>query len=175
MLVHQKMIDDKLRLEFKYKVQADRKEVKNYGLALARCLRFPSSLIDRAEMLIEKIEDESLLKYMEQVVTKDESVFEKTTATAATTANSKSETGSSMSELERDVIDLYSYILLLMSTEEGKEYTHISIDVINQKVMHLLDTMSPGLRELLNSRSLEEIIGILNSSSSFENSFSKFQ
>lgn len=85
MLVEQKIIDGKQRLEFKYKIQVEKytfshegvflvfiwfalqsgpTPIKSYGLALARCLRFPSSLIDRAEELVDKIEDSSINGFM---------------------------------------------------------------------------------------------------------------
>ena len=38
--------------------------IKSYGLALARCLRFPASLIDRAEELVDQIEDGSSNGFM---------------------------------------------------------------------------------------------------------------
>ena len=69
--------------------------------------------------------------------------------------------------LERDVIDLYSYVLLLMSTEKNKKFDHISIEIINDKLADMIKIMSPELRELLKQSSLDDIIGILNSSKSF--------
>lgn len=169
MLVHEKVIEDKVRLDFKYKIQSGASEVKNYGLALARTLRFPSSLIDRADELINTIENESVIPFLNDTNTKNKPqddcdndvTMEDETSKLILNATQE------INGLERDVIDLYSYVLLLMSTEKNKKFDHISIEIINNKLAEMINIMSPELRELLNQSSLDEIIGILNSSKSF--------
>lgn len=167
MLVDQKIIDDKIHLDFKYKIFSGPSEVKNYGIALARTIRLPSSIIDRADELIGSIEDESVLP----LILDKESTKETTTDVVDDTMNETSktinETTQEIDGLEKDVIDLYSYVLLLMSTDKEKRFEHISIEIINEKLRELISTMSPQLCELLKESSLDEIIGILNSSRSF--------
>ena len=166
MLVHERIVEDKVRLDFKYKVQSGASMVKNYGLALARTLRFPSSLIDRAEELIQTIEDESVIPFLNET-----SRAKNDDDDDVTMGDEKSKMIENATQeingLERDVIDLYSYVLLLMSTEKNKKFDHISIEIINDKLADMIKIMSPELRELLKQSSLDDIIGILNSSKSF--------
>ena len=54
-----------------------------------------------------------------------------------------------------------------MSTEKNKKFDHISIEIINDKLSDMIKIMSAELRELLKQSSLDDIIGILNSSKSF--------
>ena len=166
MLVHERIVEDKVRLDFKYKVQSGASMVKNYGLALARTLRFPSSLIDRAEELIQTIEDESVIPFLNdtsRTKNRDDDDVTMGDETSKIIENATQE----INGLERDVIDLYSYVLLLMSTEKNKKFDHISIEIINDKLADMIKIMSPELRELLKQSSLDDIIGILNSSKSF--------
>lgn len=157
MFVHQKIVDDKLRLEFKYKIQSGPTSIKSYGLALARCLRFPTSLLDRAEELVEHVMDESLVdinldKNASKVDDEDEPM-------------EKTFVQEEMTELSKDVIDLYSYILLLMSTSKDKpEETGVSTDTINAKLKQLISKMSPEFKHMIQTSSLEDIISVLNAS-----------
>lgn len=169
MLVHERIVEDKVRLDFKYKVQSGASTVKNYGLALARTLRFPSSIIDRAEELIHTIEDESVIPFLNDTINRrkiTQNDCEDVTMRDETSKHIENAT-QEINGLERDVIDLYSYVLLLMSTEKDKKFDHISIEIINDKLADMVRIMSPELRELLKQSSLDEIIGILNSSKSF--------
>lgn len=68
-----------------------------------------------------------------------------------------------MTHLEHEVIDLFSYIILLISTgENGAEW--INIDMVNCKIKSLIEIMSPEFREVIRSSSINEIISVLNCS-----------
>lgn len=68
-----------------------------------------------------------------------------------------------MTHLEHEVIDLFSYIILLISTgESGAEW--INIDMINCKIKSLIEIMSPEFREVIQNSSINEIISVLNCS-----------
>jgi hypothetical protein len=124
-------------------------------------VRFPSSILDKAEELITKINDESIVGLI------NAELQQKRNADASKSINnSTDEISNEISDMEKDVIDLYSYILLLMSTDSDKTYDYISINVINQKLQQLIDTMSPAFQNLLKEESLEHIISMLNASSS---------
>lgn len=164
MLVEEKIIDGKVRLDFKYKIQSGPSPIKNYGLALARALRFPSSMIERADELINKIEEESIIPFLNERNSNDndndDSMMDQTTRTS-----------NEIDQLEREVVDLHSFVLLLMSTDKDKKFDHVSIEIINEKLRNLIDLMTPNLRELLQKSSIDEILGILNSSKSFDGTF----
>lgn len=156
MLVELRIVDEKPRMEFKYKIRSGPTTIKNYGLALASCLRFPSSLIDRAEQLVDKVLDESLIN------------IDKTNKTIASGDHEHNETtfvSQELPELERDVIDLFSYILLLMSSDQ-KQTSGISVGIVNQKLKCLIDKLSPEFREMIQKSTLEEVISVLNASRS---------
>lgn len=68
-----------------------------------------------------------------------------------------------MTLLEHEVIDLFSYIILLISTgKDGAEW--INIDMINCKIKSLIELMSPEFREVIRNSSISEIISVLNCS-----------
>lgn len=69
-----------------------------------------------------------------------------------------------MAGLEKDVIDLYSHILLLMSTDQE----NCQLNMVNQKLASLIDKMSPEFREMIKSSTLENVIRVLNASKSTE-------
>jgi len=124
-------------------------------------VRFPSSILDKAEELITKINDESIVGFI------NAELQQKRNADGSKSINnSTDEISNEITDMEKDVIDLYSYILLLMSTDSEKTYDYISINVINQKLQQLIDTMSPAFQNLLKEESLEHIISMLNASSS---------
>lgn len=60
MEVDQKTVDDNQRLDFKYKIQYGGSKIKSYGISLARLIRLPRSLIDRADELVDQISDDSI-------------------------------------------------------------------------------------------------------------------
>lgn len=64
MEVEQKMVDDNERLEFKYRIQYGGTNVKSYGISLARLLRFPRSLIKRADELVGQIADDTISEFV---------------------------------------------------------------------------------------------------------------
>lgn len=165
MVVKQKVIDDQIRLDFKYQVLSGPSPMKNYGLALARSLRFPSSMLDRAEELISKVEDDSVLPFMNEA-------GKKTSNDKDGDVTMMDETTQDIEGIEKDVIDLYSYVLLLMSTEEDKQLDYISVEIVNNKLRDLLESMTPSLKEMLKNSSLEEIIRVLNASRSSNETFS---
>ena len=152
MLVQERIIDDRPRLDFKYKIQSGPSNIKSYGLALARCLRFPSSLIDRAEEISDQILDDSLIDTSKVRITQEN-------CDGSELMEVDGEKNSQeMNHLEKDVIDLYSFILMMMTKQaEQKE-----IDVVNQKLMNLIEKMSPEFREMIKNSSLEDIITVLN-------------
>lgn len=121
-------------------------------------VRFPPALLDRAAQLITEINDESIVRLINASRADKSKSFNQ----------SADEVSNEISDMEKDVIDLYSYVLLLMSTESDKKYDYISIDVINQKLEQLIEAMSPAFKDLLKESSLEEIISILNASKSFD-------
>lgn len=121
-------------------------------------VRFPPALLDRAAQLITEINDESIVRLINASKADKSKSFNQ----------SADEVSNEISDMEKDVIDLYSYVLLLMSTESDKKYDYISIDVINQKLEQLIEAMSPAFKDLLKESSLEEIISILNASKSFD-------
>jgi DNA mismatch repair ATPase MutS len=61
MAVDQKIVDECLRLRVQVQIRSGPTKVKSYGLVLARCFRFPSTILDRAEDMIASIADESLI------------------------------------------------------------------------------------------------------------------
>jgi DNA mismatch repair ATPase MutS len=159
MAVDQKIVDDCLRLEFKYKIRSGPTEVKSYGLALARCLRFPSTLIDRAEDIIEAIADESFINIptrrdVQQNVGDDDQ-----------SEMNSSSFSQEICDLDREVVDAYSFVLLLMSTKKEENVNWISVATVNQKLDELLKKMTPELQEMIKMSPLEQIIRMLNSSS----------
>lgn len=124
-------------------------------------VRFPSSILDRAEELISKINDESIVGLI------NAELQQKRSANGSKSINSSTdEISNEITDMEKDVIDLYSYILLLMSTDADKTYDYISINVINQKLQQLIETMSPAFKNLLKEESLEHILSVLNASCS---------
>lgn len=164
MHVHERMVDDKSRLEFKYKIQSGPTTIKSYGLALARCLRFPTSLLDRAEELADNIFEESLID-ITKLNSRTKSVDEDDPMEDSSGDTLESE---DMTELNREVIDLYSYVLLLMSSKN--EDNGVSIDKINVKLKQLVSKMSPEFKQLIEISSLEAIISVLNASRVTESS-----
>lgn len=161
MQVEERIIDDQPRLEFKYKIQSGPSNVKNYGLALARCLRFPTSLIERAEEIVDQVLDESLI---DLTITKKSNHDEEEPMEVDEVTDTSNVT-EEMSVLEKDVIDLYSYVLLMMSSNQNQES---SVDVVNQKLASLIEKMSLDFSEMIKSSTLEEIISVLNASRSSE-------
>lgn len=157
MLVQQRTVDDKLRMEFKYKVQSGPTPINNYGIALARTMRFPTSLIDRAEEIAAKIPDEDFLHNVttshNQQGGDNESFMNTSTV---------SRVSDEMATLEKDVLDLYSRVLLLMSTSATERVSWVSIELVNFKLKALIEKMTPEMRELVEKSSLEEIITVLN-------------
>lgn len=124
-------------------------------------VRFPSSILDRAEELVTKINDESIVGLI------NAELQQKRNADGSKSINSSTdEISNEITDMEKDVIDLYSYILLLMSTDSDKNYDYISINVINQKLQQLIETMSPAFQNLLKEESLEHILSVLNASCS---------
>jgi hypothetical protein len=169
MSVKQRIVEEKVHLDFRYKIQSGPSPTKSYGLALARVLRFPSSMIDRADELITQVEDNSVIPFitLQKLNNGDDFVEEEKEGDVTMLDESVSNATREINQLETDVIDLYSYVLLLMSTGNDKQYDHISIEIINDKLRNLIENMTPDLRELLKMKSLDEIIGILNMSKSF--------
>ena len=143
MVVEEKIVDDMPRLEYTYKIKSGPSTIKSYGLALARCLRFPTSLLDRAEELLDQIQDETYIRDDEQ---------------------ENARIGTVDKELNRAAVDLYSYILLLLSCDRGEKW--IDIGVINQKLKTFIEKMSPEFREFVYKSPLEDVIKVLNSSKS---------
>ncbi|CRK99697.1 CLUMA_CG012961, isoform A [Clunio marinus] len=162
MLVEQRIIEERLRLDFKYKIQSGPSSISNYGLALARCLRFPSSLLDRADELIDQIEDETLVSIQKQ---KNDLGTDHGDHPMDTT-----EINEETSEMDKEVIDLFSCILLLMSTDENNQPSWSNINIVNQKLHKLTNMMSKEFREIIGNCSLNEIISILNGSKLSDNS-----
>lgn len=165
MLVEERIVncDDQPRLEFKYKIQSGPTTIKNYGLALARCLRFPSTLIDRAEEIVDQILDESIIDITENTQKQSPDGSE---SMEVDETNETSNASQEMSALDKDVIDLYSYVLLMMSNNKKQSN---SVDIVNQKLMGLIEKMSPDFRDLIKNSSLEEIISVLNVTRSSDN------
>lgn len=161
MHVQERLVDDAIRLEFKYKMQSGPTTVKSYGLALARCLRFPTSLLDRAEELAENIFEESLIDVTKLNRSKYGSDDIPMEVSSVDTLVSEE-----MTELNREVIDLYSYVLLLMSSRN--EDNGVSIDTINVKLKQLILRMSPEFKQLIEISSLEAVISVLNASRASE-------
>ena len=160
MLVVERIVDEKPRLEFKYKIKSGPTTIKSYGLTLAKCLRFPSSLIDRAEELLDKVKDETFINISNDTNRKKSRDADETT--------DSSRVSDAIAELDKDVIDLYSYVLLLMSTEQKQQVEWISINTINEKVERLINMMTPELKEMIETSSLEEVISVLNTSKTSE-------
>jgi DNA mismatch repair ATPase MutS len=155
MLVEERIVDDRPRLEFKYKIQSGPSTVQNYGLALARCLRFPSTLLDRAEEISSQILDETMMDLT--TTRKNLRTVDDSEAMEVDESNVTANVSQEMAVLDRDVIDLYSTILLMINSEEKE------IDIVNQKLQNLIDKMSLEFKELIKNSSVEQIIGILNS------------
>lgn len=150
MLVEERSADTEPRLEFKYKIQSGPSTVQSYGLALARCLRFPSTLLDRAEEISHQINDESLIDITRTThKTRADQTCQKTVidseAMEVDEADETSNASQQMAALDRDVIDLYSHILLMMTESEHTP----TIDEVNQKLEYLIEKMSPEFKDLV--------------------------
>lgn len=166
MEVEERVVDEKLRLDYKYKIQSGATPVKHYGLALARCLRFPSRLIDRAEEFCNQVQEVSLLnssklKNWKTRKTDNSSQSSRSTlnfTTVKTTSDAEEEIN-----LDKEVIDLFSYILLLMSSNPSRQTFYSN--TVNTKVQSLIDNMSVDFREMIKTLPTDAIISILNGSS----------
>lgn len=162
MQVDQLTVEGKLRLNYKYVVQSGPTDVQSYGLALARCLRFPSEMLRRAEELGRQIPDDS---YVDLGKTRQDANKSKTRNNDSMMSVEGSTFAQAMIDLDKDVIDLYSYILLLMSSEKNQPETFSSVEKIHQKLEFLISKMSPEFKELINNSSLPGILSILNATS----------
>lgn len=161
MLVEERIVEDRPRLDFKYKIQSGPTTIKSYGLALARCLRFPTSLIDRAEEIVDQVLDEPL--DITKAKNTQKQTADQTESMEIDETNETSNVSQEMTVLDKDVIDLYSYVLLLMSSNKKQQ---ASVDIVNQKLENLIAKMSPEFREMIKNSSLEEIISVLNATRS---------
>jgi DNA mismatch repair ATPase MutS len=155
MLVEERIVDDRPRLEFKYKIRSGPSTITSYGLALARCLRFPTTLIDRAEEIAEHVNEESMIDITRHNTKDNRKAFDDTEAMEVDDSNGVSQ---ELAVLDGDVIDLYSYILLMMTHKEQQN----EVEAVNQKLENLIQKMSPEFKELIRNSSLDEIIGVLN-------------
>jgi DNA mismatch repair ATPase MutS len=155
MLVEERIVDDRPRLEFKYKIRSGPSTITSYGLALARCLRFPTTLIDRAEEIAEQVNEESMIDITRHNTKDNRKAFDDTEAMEVDDPNGVSQ---ELAVLDGDVIDLYSYILLMMTHKEQQN----EVEAVNQKLENLIQKMSPEFKELIRNSSLDEIIGVLN-------------
>lgn len=161
MHVDERFVEGKVRLDYKYMVKSGPTNIKSYGLALAKCLRFPSTMLDRAEEIIEEIPEES---YIDLNKTKNDNQTRVRNDETLQSMNA-SVFAQGMTELDKDVIDLYSYIILLMSSDKNGQENAVSVETIQQKLRSLIPKMSPEFRELINNSSISSILSILNATS----------
>jgi hypothetical protein len=122
-------------------------------------------MLDRADELITKVEDDSVIPFVNEIDKQKDKDGDVTMM---------DETTQEIDSLEKDVIDLYSYVLLLMSTEGDQKLDYINIEIVNEKLRDLIESMTPGLREMLKNSSLEEVISILNASKSTSETMTSF-
>jgi DNA mismatch repair ATPase MutS len=162
MLVEERTVDDRPRLEFKYKIRSGPSTITSYGLALARCLRFPSTLIDRAEEIADQVDEDSMIDITGCNTKDNRKTFDDSEAMEVDDPNESSSVSEEMTALDTDVIDLYSYILLMMTHQEQQS----EVDTVNQKLENLIGKMSLEFKEMIKNSSLDEIIGVLNATRS---------
>lgn len=153
MLVTENLVDGKSRLDYKYKIQSGPSKVKGYGLALARNLRFPTSLVDRAEEILTHIEEVSLINISKRNKEPRGSGDQSDTLDTSTVSTA-------MAALDKDVIDLYSHVLLLVSSYQQEEH----MNIISQKLKDLTEKMTPEFREFVSNSPLEQVLDALNAS-----------
>lgn len=159
MVVLSKLVDNKMRLNFKYRIQPGPSTVKSYGIALANMTRFPTTLIDRAEELLPNICEQSLLNLIKTSANNSNISKRSNESLNKSINNTSAESyAAELTDLDREVIDLFSHVLLQLSTTDNKQ----GLATINEKVEDLVGAMSPNLRKLLIEASLEEIITIIN-------------
>lgn len=109
---------------------------------------------------------------MDKVV---DETFHDTTRNPSNRQNASNETmeTSSVSDeilgLDKDVIDLYSHVLLLMSTELKPQDDQSNMNIINHKLASLIEKMTPEFKEMIKTSSLEDVISILNATKFTEN------
>lgn len=164
MRVDQRIVEGNVHLDYKYIIQSGPTKIQSYGLALAKCLRFPSTMLDRADELIREISDESYIDFNKTINASKMKHVNQTRARNDETMQSVdvSTFAQGMTELEKDVIDLYSYVLLLMSSDKNRPEAFADVEMINQMLKSLIEKMSPEFRELINNSSLTGILSTLN-------------
>lgn len=64
--------------------------------------------------------------------------------------------------VEREFVDIFAYITLMMNDlENGFEGT-VNMDIINEKISDLAEMMSPEFLEIVDKSTIEEIISAIN-------------
>jgi hypothetical protein len=166
MVAVEKIIDDKTRLEFTYKVKQGISEIKNYGLAIARCLRFPEPLIDRADQLVGEIEDFTMI-FNETMASKSNKTINSlnNSRKSANISNTTSLAVSEMQEYSREIYELFSEIVLLMNDPNRKEDKTKMMN-LNQKIKNLYNKISDEFKQFLQNSELGEIISEMSTQSS---------
>lgn len=160
MEVKEIIAEDKTRLEYTYRIKSGITKVKNYGLAIAKLVRFPSRMLERAEEVIEQIQDESMLmnesvktrKQNETIVRNDVSVNQTLVL-------------EEMPRIEKDIFEIFSLVLMLMSRADFTQPnpdSHNVLKQINKRLEALAEKMTPELKAMIEQSALTELINALN-------------
>jgi hypothetical protein len=140
-------------------------------------MRFPQSLLDRAEELVDEISEEAMNEFVNTSInadkTKSKGKPDSSRNMNQTYEQSMNQTvlSTEISAVEREVFDLFSHITLFMNdVENGSENNQtVDIETVNEKVAGLVEMMSPQFLDIVNKSTMDEIIAAL-SDSTHENS-----
>lgn len=181
MEVKELLVEDKTHLEYAYKIKSNITNVKNYGLAIARFVRLPVSLLERAEEVVELIQDETMLMNLSR---KERSSNTSRNESENTTMRNRNETShrtdmtanqtiisEEMPLYEKDIVEIFSLVLILMSrvdiTQPNSD-SKIVLNKINKRLEMLIEKMSPELKAMIQQSTLNVIISALNATKSSE-------
>lgn len=155
-------VDDTPRLQYTYKIKADINRVKNYGLTLAKCVRLPDRLLQRADEIVGQVHDNVMISTADQSKTNSSRKDRTANLTADQTILSDQ-----MPMLQRDVFNIFSIVQELMSQENPEENSNTDkvLEQIQKRVDEMINKMSPEFKAVLAQISCAEIIAAMNSTS----------
>lgn len=158
-------VDDTPRLQYTYKIKADINRVKNYGLTLAKCVRLPDRLLQRADEIVGQVHDNVMISTADKSKTSS-SRKNRSTRSANLTAD-QTILSDEMPMLQRDVFNIFSIVQELMSQGSPVENSNTDkvLEQIQKRVDEMINKMSPEFKAVLAQISCAEIIAAMNSTS----------
>lgn len=154
--------EETVRLKYTYKITKDINRVKNYGLALAKCVRLPASLLQRADALVEQIQDDSMVSVGGNKNTTSRS----NVSLASRGRASLNETMSTeMPKVQRDCCEIFSMVQTLMSQGNRSQSGNsaMQLDQIVKRIDVMINNMTPRFRSEIEQSSCGDIIAGMNS------------